>query len=353
MKTFLSPRNYKPIFLGATVLIFGLVIFIFSHTHADSSSAVTIAPAQSSGLLLYSSGNGYGTIGATKITASAQFAMSDFGNGDFAGYRRELFLSPDRTTVAVTLDPIEFEGDTMTYLADTRGTQLTSAQIGRFVSWAPDSSRALLYVSTMEAPWDRYIYALDTLGKYYDMGLPNGTINADISPLDGSTVYSLTSGGTDDSTIYLRDPQGKDTLLLKGDGNILAWIRWSPKGDKIAFMKSNLALDGSEQSVWVMNPDATGAEKVSDVDWNYPPAFSPDGMKMAFSRAGDIWEYDIAGKSIRNITNLNRRDALHPSYSADGKTIAFSSGGQVWNSDGERATQLTNDSQPKDYPILP
>jgi len=215
----------------------------------------------------------------------------------------------------------------------------------------------LLYVSPLEAPWDRYIYALDTKNNYSNIGLPNGTISADLSPIDGSILYSLTSGGTDASTLYLRDPQGSDKILVRPDNSILAWVRWSPKGDKIAFMKSNLAINAGDQSVWVMNPDGAESQKLSAVAWDYPPVWSPDGTKFAFSNGADISEYDAVGRSLRNVTNLSQGGAGYPSYSADGNTIVFSSSAsgenQIWAAQDGAVAQLTTGSQEKGYPILP
>lgn len=187
--------------------------------------------------------------------------------------------------------------------------------------------------------------------NYANLGLPNGTISADISPLDGSVAYSYTHGGTDASTIYVRDSKGNDKVLIKSDNTILAWIRWSPKGDKVAFMKSDLTLGYG--AVWMMNPDGTGSEKASDIGWNYPPAWSPDGSKIAFANAGNIWEYDPFQKFLRNVTNWGKGGAS-PSYSADGKTIVFASGAsgnqQIWSVENGIARELTNGANPRDYP---
>jgi len=164
-------------------------------------------------------------------------------------------------------------------------------------------------------------------------------------------LYSLTSLGANNSTLYLRDPQGKDTQLLKGDNNIFARARWSPKGHKIVFLKSGFLIIYSE--VWSINADGTGVEKASDVNCGCPVVWSPDGTKFAFANAGDIWEYDTIAKSLHNATNLNQGGAEHPSYCADGKTLAFSSKGQIWKAENGSATQLTSDIPPKDHPILP
>ncbi len=356
MKRF--PLTHKFIFLAAVALLLATSFFFLPHTHANPDVSANVAPIQSKGLLLDSSFDGNkATVETVKLSANASQIISDFGNNIAKNSTKELYLSPDRKLIAITFDPIGEESGSFTYISDINGTQVTSVYSGRFVSWAPDSSKALLYLAPMGAPWIRRIYALDVQGKYYDIGLPNGTINADISPVDGSTLYSLTSGGTDNSTIFVRDPQGNDKSLVKGDSNVLTWVRWSPGGDKIAFLKSDLYITSGQESIWIMNSDGSGQEKASDVIWNYPPVWSPDGTRIAFSNSGDIWEYDAVEKSLKNVTNLKEGGAGHPTYSADGKTIAFSSGvsgeQQIWAAKDGGVVQLTTGSQEKDYPILP
>jgi dipeptidyl aminopeptidase/acylaminoacyl peptidase len=358
MKLQKSSLTHKFVLLTPLALILGGIGFFLPHTHANSDLSASNTLNQSKGLLLDSVFDGNkATVESTKLSANAPQVMADFGNSRTQSDTKELYLSPDRRLVAITFDPIGEEAGSFTYISDINGTQVTSVYSGRFVSWAPDSSKALLYLAPMGAPWVRRIYALDVQGKYYDTGLPNGTINADISPVDGSMLYSLTSGGTDNSTIFVRDPQGNDKSLVKGDSNVLTWVRWSPKGDKIAFLKSDLHITFGQESIWTMNSDGSGQEKASDVIWNYPPVWSPDGTRIAFSNSGNIWEYDAVGKSVKSITNLKEGGAGHPSYSGDGKTIVFSSGvsgeQQIWAAKDGGVVQLTTGSQEKDYPILP
>jgi WD40 repeat protein len=354
-RRFLSNRKLL-LLVAATLFFCGVVFFSLPRTHANSVLGPNYTLIQNQGLLLNSSFDGNSaTVESVKLSANALQVVSDFGNGATQNDLKELFLSPDRKLIAITLAPIGEEVWPSTYISSVDGTRVTSVYPGRFESWAPDSSKVLLYVSTAEQPWERKIYALDAQNKYYDSGLPNGTISADISPIDGSILYSFTSGGSDNSTLYIRNPKENDQLLLKGTGNVYAWVRWSPKGDKIAFMKADLFADSGE--VWTMNSDGTGPEKASDVVWNYPAVWSPDGTKLAFADAGNIWEYDAVGKSLKKVTKFSQGEVQHPSYSVDGKTIVFSSAGsgesQIWTADNGVVVPLTNANDQKDYPILP
>lgn len=80
----------------------------------------------------------------------------------------------------------------------------------------------------------------------------------------------------------------------------------------------------------------------------YPktPAASPDGAKIAFSYAGDIWTASIDGGRATQLTTHERKDD-EPVYAPDGKTIAFVSertgSSQIYTIpvDGGRPAQLT------------
>lgn len=76
------------------------------------------------------------------------------------------------------------------------------------------------------------------------------------------------------------------------------------------------------------------------------PALSPDGSKLVFEHAGDLWLVDSSGGVAQRLT-LNEATDRRPVFSPDGKTIAFASNRtgstQIWTvpSEGGIPTQLT------------
>lgn len=289
---------------------------------------------------------------------------------------RQLFLSPDRTRLAVTAWPCcGREGPPLTYIADLSGGALTSVRLGSFRSWSPDSRKVLVFRSNTNNARGREIYALGTDDSYTSLNLPIGVIDAEIAP-DGRTAYVLTPNSTDYSDLWIRTPDGRDQLLLKGQNDIFVRLRWSPAGDKIAFLRSNMDARTPEEArqLWIVNADGTEPKKVAErVLWGYPPVWSPDGTKLLFAReerGGDasialseeviesnIWEYDDAARSARKITDFSEARTLHPNYSEDGKTIFFVSDhtgpDEVWAISATGLRQLTNDRSPKRHPIVP
>ena len=129
----------------------------------------------------------------------------------------------------------------------------------------------------------------------------------------------------------------------------------------IAFC-SDRAKQGGNRDIFVMKTDGDQprnltADPVSD---DFSPAWSPDGMKIAFSseRLGnqEIYVMDADGKNLVQLTRHRAYDAT-PSWSPDGRKIAFTSDrdhlfvvgpGQigeleiyVMNADGENVVRIT------------
>lgn len=286
------------------------------------------------------------------------------------------FLSPDRTLTAATVWPCcGREGPPYTYIADVAGTRLTTAHLGSFRSWSPDSKKVLIYRSNTNNARDREIYVLGTDDSYSSLGLPIGVIDAQIVP-DGRIAYVLTPNATDHSDLWVRDVDGTDRLVLKGDNDIFAWLRWSPSGDAIAFLRSNMDAQSPEEArqLWLVRPDGTDARRVAQkVLWDYPPVWSPDGETLLFAvqenpgelsismneeaLESNVWEYAVTTGRVRKVTAFTAARVLHPGYSADGRTILFVSdhtgSDELWAVTPSGLRQLTDDTMPKRYPIMP
>ena len=118
---------------------------------------------------------------------------------------------------------------------------------------------------------------------------------------------------------------------------------WSPDGDRIAFDRWIMEVDGilglHTSEIFVMNADGTevcqltGHDDPEPMRWN--ASWSPDGDRIAFHRSwnGDhgIFVMNADGTDVRQLTE-NDGDAGGPSWSPDGDRIAFR---RSWNGDHE------------------
>lgn len=200
-------------------------------------------------------------------------------------FKRAPRISPDGQYEVVIASNTE-EGQT-NYIADREGNDITDAHNGFIRQWTPDSKKFFLYTGGSEQ-----IYYLGIDGDYQNAGLPDGTADAAVSPKDQSMVYVLQRPqGTNKSHLYVRTPLGEDKLLLEGDDEIFAHVRWSPTGDKIAFLRSDLGLNKETQFIFTINPDGTGLTQVSQASW-IPFKWSDDGKKITFINEDRVWEYE-------------------------------------------------------------
>ena len=146
---------------------------------------------------------------------------------------------------------------------------------------------------------------------------------ATTSGTNGRIAFSSTRDGN--SELYSVGPDG-------GSGQRLTWTSateqspaWSPDGGKIAYTRASI---GGRMQIWVMNADGSGQAQVSpkttdNVDDN-SPAWSPDGSRIAFAstRGGtwNLWLINPDGTGLNKITDVFSND---PSWSPDGTQLAY------------------------------
>jgi Tol biopolymer transport system component len=72
----------------------------------------------------------------------------------------------------------------------------------------------------------------------------------------------------------------------------------------------------------LMHPDGSGQLQLTGDGADAEPAWSPDGLQLAFSRSGDVYVMRATGGTPLNLTNNPAADAS-PAWSPDGGRIAF------------------------------
>jgi dipeptidyl aminopeptidase/acylaminoacyl peptidase len=175
---------------------------------------------------------------------------------------------------------------------------------------------------------------------------------------NGRIAFMSTQDGNPE--IYTVNPDGSGlTRLTYSDSGDIA-PAWSPDGTKIAFgCGSWPETDGGYMTVGpsdicVMDVDGLGLERVTKGGLSDgEPAWSPDGDRIAFRRAADIYTMKPDGTEVTRLTT--DAAASEPAWSPDGTRIVFTSRRDhgnpeiyVMDADGTKALNLTRDVATED-----
>jgi Tol biopolymer transport system component len=151
-----------------------------------------------------------------------------------------------------------------------------------------------------------------------------------ISP-DGTRVaYVSAASGNDD--VYVTDILGGRVLQLTTDAGFDFAPTWFPDGAAIAFVSDRTGI----RSVWTVGQSGGGVTMLLE-DAEYP-AISPDGTRIAFSRADDsavlrIWVApldDLSDASMITTDEHGLWDHEGASWSADGATLSYRAHHYLW-----------------------
>ena len=137
--------------------------------------------------------------------------------------------------------------------------------------------------------------------------------------------------------IYTMNPDGSDLRRLTFDSktdvhNQNTGPVWSPDGSKIAFMHFHIVVTGTQEAsrseIGVMNSDGSNQRLLTVDGMNRDPAWSPDGSKILFSRAGgapdrfvEIYLMNADGSDQHRLTTSSYNGGA--TWSPDGAQIAF------------------------------
>ncbi len=213
--------------------------------------------------------------------------------------------------------------------------------------WAPDADRIAYVSATTDAP-DIYMVELET-GEETRLTFSDARETIGGWSPDGQWLVFTQA---DHDGLLLRNPNGVNLIELT-DGADSDPV-WSPKGDRIAFLRDS----SEDQDIYVLRPtksddwaDDTDELAVANAEYDETdPSWSADGRRLAFvvrfDDQSEIFTVLVDGTERKQLT-YNTAEDLMPDWSQSGDKIAFVSFAYgnseilYMNRDGTEQTRLT------------
>lgn len=211
-----------------------------------------------------------------------------------------------------------------------------------FLNWAPDGDALLVRVGHLGESTIFLVNAHN--GRFERMDTPPFTYDAAFSPDGKRALYATTRGLGFGSEVWIMDLNGRDRELIISDpAHIIAYPRWSPTGEAIAYIRipdSNVPFTVGELVLADGNGRNERVVAPADAGHGYPPVWSPDGREVAFvvrenpeNRRADmvasalesnIYIADMSSGEVRAVTRFEGALTEAPAWSPDGAWLAFS-----------------------------
>ena len=140
---------------------------------------------------------------------------------------------------------------------------------------------------------------------------------------------AFVSRDTDQSSIYMMNPDGSDLVNLISRTRGINQIAWEPTGERILFCADREGV----RDIYIMNTDGTDVRPMfTERRYKQEPTWSPDGERIAYTAwspliGRSIYIAPTDGQSGKPIVQVGRGSG-QPAWSPDGTEIAFVVGSQ-------------------------
>ncbi len=237
----------------------------------------------------------------------------------------------------------------------------------QFLDWTPDGSRIIFSYGTTIQSIDSEGSLPQTVIDVYDAYLRRSYeyplvlrfhFHADVSPLSSRIVYTTcrlpsalpprppSTFWYDPMSFEWYDPlfvpyhfdlaamnlDGSEKLRLTDNPLFDHYPVWSPDETRIAFISRHMepTPDRTGGRLYTMAPDGSDVRLITptmDSVAFYPPAWSPDGQRIAFTTVSNrLYTVGADGSGLTRVAeNLS---VLSPTWSSDGSELAFAMSGE-------------------------
>ncbi len=254
-----------------------------------------------------------------------------------------LHASPQGQWIAVQ---VNCESSASVLMVDSTTGQILSLvglpeEDSLFLNWTP-GGEAVVRTGIVTNP-EVYRVNLST-SQAVLLPVPWTTYDLALSPDGTRMIYSLTLGLGYGSETWIADVDGQNaTQMLVDSTGIIAFARWSPAGDKIAYLRmEDTNIPFSVGEAWVR--DGAGQNPVllsslADVGHGYELVWSPDSQQIAFVArenpdnvladqwadflASNIYVANASDGAVTNLTQFSGALTENPAWSPDGTFLAF------------------------------